>query len=166
VVNILRLVARVLLGVSLVFAGVGHLSFQREEFQAQVPSWLALNADFVVVASGVVEIVLGVLLLGFGRVVPFAGLVTAVFFVAIFAGNINQYVEGIDAFGLDTDQARFIRLFFQPVLVVWALWSTRALTLLRRDPSKGSKRMVTSKKPEPWWKFETVNDFPPRGPGS
>jgi uncharacterized membrane protein len=60
------------------------------------------------------------------------GLVTALFFIAIFPGNINQYVEGIDAFGLDTDQARFTRLFFQPVLVIWALWSCDSISLLRR----------------------------------
>ena len=100
--------------------------------------WLPLDPDFVVVASGVVEIVLGVLLFAFGRILPWVGLVTAAFFIAIFPGNINQYVEGIDAFGLDTDQARLIRLFFQPVLVAWALWSTDGWRLImarfRREP--------------------------------
>jgi uncharacterized membrane protein len=128
----LRTFARVALGLSLIFAGIGHLGVSRQEFQAQVPVWLPLDADFVVVASGVVEILLGLGLLAFGRVVPWVGLATAAFFVAIFAGNINQYVEGIDAFGLNTDNARFTRLFFQPVLVLWALWSTRALSVLRR----------------------------------
>jgi uncharacterized membrane protein len=94
--------------------------------------WLPLDPDFVVVASGVVEIILGLSLLAVGRAVPWAGLVTALFFIAIFPGNINQYVEGIDAFGLDTDQARFTRLFFQPVLVIWALWSCDSISLLRR----------------------------------
>ena len=49
----------------------------------------------------------------------------AAFFVAIFPGNISQYVNGIDAFGLDTERARLVRLFFQPLLVAWALWATR-----------------------------------------
>jgi uncharacterized membrane protein len=128
----MRAIARVILGLSLVFAGVGHLSFSRAEFQAQVPVWLPLDADFVVLASGIVEILLGLGLLAFGRVVPWVGLVTAAFFVAIFPGNINQYVEGIDAFGLDTDQARLTRLFFQPILILWALWSTRAWSLCTR----------------------------------
>ncbi|MFM1953087.1 MAG: hypothetical protein RL187_296 [Actinomycetota bacterium] len=127
-----RFVARLLLGGALVFAGIGHLTFSRVEFQAQVPVWLPLEPDFVVVASGVVEIVLGIALASAGVVVPWAGLAAALFFVAIFPGNINQYVEGIDAFGLNSDQARFIRLFFQPVLVVWALWSTGALGYLRK----------------------------------
>lgn len=130
--NTLRVVTRVLLGVSLIFAGVGHLSFSRTEFLAQVPVWLPIDPDLVVLTSGVVEILLGIGLLSFSRIVPWVGLATAGFFIAIFPGNINQYVEGIDAFGLNTDQARLIRLFFQPLLVVWALWSTRALTLFRR----------------------------------
>ncbi len=128
----LRTIARVILGLSLIFAGIGHLGVSRQEFQAQVPVWLPLDADFVVVASGIVEILLGLGLLAFGRIIPWVGLATAAFFVAIFAGNINQYVEGIDAFGLDTDNARLTRLFFQPVLVLWALWSTRALSVLHR----------------------------------
>ncbi len=136
--KILRLVARLALGAALVYAGIGHLTFSRAEFQAQVPVWLPLDPDFVVVASGVVEIILGIGIASAGALVPWAGLAAALFFVAIFPGNINQYVEGIDAFGLDTDQARFTRLFFQPVLVVWALWSTGVIGFFRRklSPSK------------------------------
>ena len=129
--KLLRLLARVGLGAGLIYAGISHLSFSSLEFQAQVPVWLALDPDFVVIASGVVEILLGLGLLSFGKLVPLAGIAAEVFFVVIFAGNINQYVEGIDAFGLDTDQARLQRLFFQPVLVLWALWSTSALSILR-----------------------------------
>ena len=136
--RVLTTIARYLLGAFLVSAGVAHLTSARTEFQAQVPVWLPLDPDFVVVASGVVEIVLGLLLFAFGRILPWVGLVTAAFFIAIFPGNINQYVEGIDAFGLDTDQARLIRLFFQPVLVAWALWSTHGWRLItarfRREP--------------------------------
>ena len=121
------MVARLTLGLALIYAGVGHLSYSRLEFQAQVPVWLPLDADFVVLASGVVEIVLGLGLLTWGKVVPITGLAAAAFFIAIFPGNINQFVEGIDAFGLDSDQARATRLFFQPLLVVLALWSTSAI---------------------------------------
>ena len=136
----LRLIARLLLGGALIFAGTGHLTFSRVEFQAQVPVWLPLDADFVVVASGIVEILLGIALMSAGVLVPWAGLAAALFFIAIFPGNINQYVEGIDAFGLDTDQARFTRLFFQPVLVVWALWSTSALGYLKQKLGKNTRR--------------------------
>ena len=134
--KLLRLIARFLLGGALIYAGIGHLTFSRTEFQAQVPVWLPLDPDFVVLASGVVEIMLGLGIASFGALVPWAGLAAAAFFIAIFPGNINQYVEGISAFGLDTDQARLNRLFFQPVLVVWALWSTGAIGYFKSRLSK------------------------------
>jgi uncharacterized membrane protein len=120
-----RTAGRWLLGAFLTFAGVGHLSFGREEFQAQVPGWVPVDADVVVVASGVVEIALGLLLLS-GRWRRHVGWATAAFLVAIFPGNVAQYLEGTDAFGLDSDRARLVRLSFQPVLIAWALWSTGA----------------------------------------
>lgn len=122
----LRKAAQVLLGGALIYAGITHLTTNRTEFQAQVPTWVPLSADFVVLASGVVEIALGIALasLQYRRQV---GWITAAFFIAIFPGNISQYVNGIDAFGLDTDQARLTRLFFQPLLVLWALWATGVL---------------------------------------
>lgn len=125
-------VARIALGLALVYAGIGHFTFSRAEFQAQVPTWLPLDADFAVLASGLVEISLGTALILIQRYRKQIGLATAVFFVLIFPGNISQYVQGIDAFGLDTDQARLIRLFFQPVLVLWAIWSTEALRLFKK----------------------------------
>ena len=116
-----------LLAAFLIFAGIAHLTFGREDFRAQVPVWLPLDVDFVVLASGVVEILLGLALASTSKWMPQIGLIVAAFFVAVFAGNINQYVQGIDAFGLNTDDARLIRLFFQPVLIAWALWSSNAL---------------------------------------
>ena len=117
------------LGAFLTSAGTSHLGSNRTEFLAQVPSWLPLNGDFVVVASGLVEIALGVSLISttfiFTQYRKQVGIVVAIFFILIFPGNINQYVNKIDAFCLDTDQKRLIRLFFQPLLVIWALWSTR-----------------------------------------
>ena len=128
----IRHVGRWALGAALIGAGVGHLTAMRQEFQAQVPGWVPLDPDFVVLASGVVEIGLGAALIFAPlKFRPAVGWVTAAFFVAIFPGNISQYVTGTDAFGLDTDRDRFIRLFFQPVLVAWALWSTGAWRSLR-----------------------------------
>ena len=114
------------LGCALAYAGVGHLTTSRTEFQAQVPTLLAEYADFVVLASGVVEIALGVGLIALWKYRVQLGWVVAAFFVAIFWGNISQYVNGVDAFGLNSDRARLIRLFFQPLLVLWALGSTGA----------------------------------------
>ena len=118
--------AQLLLGAALADAGFTHLTTSRTEFQAQVPTILASQADFVVIASGVVEIVLGLSLIFLFKYRTQIGWIVAAFFVAIFPGNISQYINGTDAFGLDTDQARATRLLFQPLLVIWALWSTGA----------------------------------------
>ena len=109
---------------TLIYTGTLHLTSQRLEFQAQVPPWLGLDPDFVVLASGYVEIALGISLLTLWKFRREVGLATALFFILIFPGNIRQYIDGIDAFGLDTDRKRAIRLLFQPLLVFWALWST------------------------------------------
>ena len=124
--------ARVLLGAMLLFTGTGHLTFARQEFVAQVPAWVPFSTDFVVVASGVVELGLGVALVLLGSRRVLVGLLVAAFFVAIFPGNISQYLTQTSAFGLDTDGKRFARLFFQPALVAWALWSTGAWAWLRK----------------------------------
>ena len=123
--QLVRIATQVLLGAALMYTGILHLTTSRLEFQAQVPNWLPLSADLVVLASGVVEITLGLLLASLRRRAA-VGIATALFFVAIFPGNISQYINKIDAFGLDSDRARFIRLLFQPLLVLWALWSTGA----------------------------------------
>ena len=125
----MKVVARLpqmVLGFALTYAGIGHLTSNRQEFQAQVPTLLKDYADFVVLASGVVEIALGVGLIALWRYRVQLGWLVAAFFVAIFWGNISQYVNGVDAFGLNSDRARLIRLFFQPLLVMWALGSTGA----------------------------------------
>jgi len=132
----LKSLAQIALGTLLLSAGISHLGSNRTEFLAQVPTWLPLDPDFVVIASGLVEITLGVLLIATALILKkyrgVIGLVTALFFVLIFPGNINQYVNQIDAFGLDTDTKRLIRLFFQPPLVIWALWSSGAISLLKK----------------------------------
>ncbi|MBX9472888.1 DoxX family protein [Microcella sp.] len=142
-------IARWLLGAALLFAGIGHLTYGREEFLAQVPPWLPLDGDFVVVASGVVEIALGLSLLVLGRWRVWVGWATALFFLAIFPGNIAQFTEGRDGFGLDTDLARGIRLLFQPVLVAWALWSTGAWRAWRTWRARRSPAADTSATMEP-----------------
>lgn len=127
--KLLKNILRITLGTFMVVAGVGHLTFQREEFQAQVPRWLPSDPrfmDFVVLSSGVVEIALGLAMIFWAKKKAKVGLALAIFYVLVFPGNISQYMNGIDAFGLDTDRKRLIRLFFQPVLILWALWSTDA----------------------------------------
>lgn len=114
--------ARLLLGTAMVGAGVLHLTAQREDFRAQVPAWFPVDEDLTVLASGVVEIALGIAFVALPARRRLVGALLAGFFVVVFPGNVAQYVEGADAFGLDTDGKRLARLFFQPVLVLWALW--------------------------------------------
>jgi uncharacterized membrane protein len=117
-----RTAARLLLGSAMVGAGVLHLTTQRQEFQAQVPSWFPVDEDLTVLGSGVAEIALGASFVAFPRHRRLIGGLLAAFFVVIFPGNVAQYLEGTDAFGLDTDRKRLVRLFFQPLLVLWALY--------------------------------------------
>lgn len=122
-----KTIARNLLGLALIYTGIGHFTFSRIEFQAQVPRWIPIDTDLVVLLSGAVEIALGLALIFISRYRKQIGWLTALFFLAIFPGNISQYLTQTDAFGLNTDTARLTRLFFQPLLILWALWATNAL---------------------------------------
>ena len=124
--HLIRKLTQILLGATLIYTGTLHLTTSRMEFQAQVPPWVPFSPDFVVLASGVVEIALGLTLVSLQRRRE-VGIATALFFIAIFPGNISQFINQVDAFGLDSDRARAIRLLFQPLLVLWALWSTTAM---------------------------------------
>jgi uncharacterized membrane protein len=118
---------RILLSIFMVYAGFSHLTFNRVDFQAQVPDWLPLSKDLVVILSGIVEMALGLGLAFWKKERVTFGWALALFFVLVFPGNIAQYLDHKDAFGaLDSDNSRLIRLFFQPVLIAWALWSTGA----------------------------------------
>ena len=109
------------LGSAMTFAGISHLTFNREEFQAQVPDWFPMDKDAVVLGSGVAEIALGAGLLAWKKRRREVGVALAAFYAAIFPGNIGQYAERHDGFGLDTDGKRLARLFFQPALIAGAL---------------------------------------------
>lgn len=124
---------RIFLGLFMITAAIGHFTFQRTDFQAQVPNWVPLDKDLVVILSGIVEIALGLAMIFLTQYKVKVGITLAIFYVLVFPGNIAQYLNGTSAFGLDTDQARLIRLFFQPVLIFLALWSTGALAALFRN---------------------------------
>ncbi|MEP6747577.1 MAG: hypothetical protein ABJB86_07615 [Bacteroidota bacterium] len=129
-------IARVLLGLFLLSAGIGHLTFVRAEFKAQVPPWLPFNPDLVVVLSGIVEILLGSSLVFLIKKRVAVGWIVAIFFVLVFPGNIAQLTEHRDAFGLNSDLARWMRLPFQGLLIFAALWSTGAWQQWRKNRSE------------------------------
>lgn len=130
--SLLQTIFRVLLGAALLWAGIAHLTVARSQFQAQVPGWVPLPDDFVVIASGIVELALGGALIALPRYRVVVGWIVAAFFVAVFPGNIAQYVDRVDGLGMTSDRSRAIRLLFQPVLIAWALWSTGAWRVLRK----------------------------------
>jgi uncharacterized membrane protein len=119
-------IARILLGIFLIFTGTGHLTFMRTAFLAQVPNWVPMQPDLVVLLSGAVEIILGVSLLFLSKQRTYVGWIVALFLVAVFPGNIAQLVNHKYAFGLNSDLLLWIRLLFQPLLIAMALWSTGA----------------------------------------
>ena len=110
----------------MLLAATGHFTFQRVAFQAQVPDWVPLDKDLVVILSGIVELILGLAMVFLTKYKAYVGWALALFFLLVFPGNIAQYLNKVDFGPLNTDSARFIRLLFQPVLIVWALWSTGA----------------------------------------
>lgn len=130
-----KTIARNLLAGALIYTGIGHFTFSRLEFQAQVPPWIPIDSDLVVLVSGAIEIALGLALIFISRYRKQVGWLTAAFFLAIFPGNISQYLTQTDAFGLDTDTARLVRLFFQPLLIGWALWATNAWVKTKKSLS-------------------------------
>ncbi len=133
--NFLKNAARIALGLTMILAGIGHLTFARREFRAEVPRWLPTDPafqDFVVVSSGWVEVAMGLATVFWVRRKTEMGITLAVFYVLVFPGNLSQYTYRVDGLGLDTDRKRFVRLFFQPVLILWALWSSGALDQFKR----------------------------------
>ncbi len=120
----LKNTSRLALGAMLITAGIGHLTFARKEFQAQVPDFVPLKKDDTVVYSGIVEIALGATIIAVPKKYRSTlGKITGAFFTAVFPGNISQYQNRKDAFVLDTDNRRLARLFVQPLLVAWAIKS-------------------------------------------
>ena len=124
---------RIVLGAFMLLAGIGHLTYARETFQAQVPDWIPISKDFVVLASGIVEIALGLAMIFLTKQKRKVGMILAIFYVLVFPGNIAQYIEHRDGFGLDTDTKRFVRLLFQPVLIFLSLYSTDVLKRLKKN---------------------------------
>jgi len=142
--NKFQTISRLLLGLFMIIVGISHLTAQGEEFQLLIPAWLNtpyISANAIVIGSGVIEILLGIGILFFLKYSVRLGILLALFFILIFPSNWEQYTHDINAFGLDTDQKRLFRLFLQPLLILWALWSTRAWSYLFKN---GARKDSTS----------------------
>ena len=141
--NTFQNIIRILLGLVMTYIGIGHLTFLQIDFQAQVPTWITTQndlIDLIIITSGIIEIILGLLMVIGGKLKVKTGVLLAIFYILIFPGNINQYVNEIDAFNLNSDTSRFVRLLFQPILVFLALFSSGGLWLLkdRKQKSKNT----------------------------
>jgi uncharacterized membrane protein len=135
--TLLQNIFRILLAIFMIYAGFSHLTFNRIDFQAQVPDWVPLSKDLVVILSGILEMGLGLTLLLWKKHRATIGWALALFFILVFPGNVAQYLDGKNAFGaLDSDRVRLIRLFFQPVLIAWVLWSSGAWQSWRNSKKK------------------------------
>ena len=135
-----RAVARWILALALGAIGVGHFLSTRG-FRVVVPDWATrltrLDKDTIVIASGAAEVALAAGLLALPKERRRIGWATAAFFVAVMPGNIHQWQIRRSTPGLDTDARRFGRLFLQPLLVLWALWSTSGEAPRRRNRRRG-----------------------------
>ncbi|MFK4762081.1 hypothetical protein ACI3KS_14190 [Microbacterium sp. ZW T5_45] len=123
----MKAAARGVLALLLAVAGVMHFT-QTRGFRVVVPDWATrvsrLDADTIVIASGAAEIALATGLVALPKERRRIGWATAIFFAAVFPGNVHQWRTRRSAPGLDTDARRFGRIFLQPVLIAWAVWST------------------------------------------
>jgi len=130
ILPVAKAVGRWLLVALLGVAGASHLTWGRRGYRIVVPDWATkvttLDKDAIVVASGAVEVLLAGALAVLPKERRSIGCLIAAFFVAVFPGNVHQWLTGRSAPLMRTDRARFIRLLLQPLLVAWALWSTRS----------------------------------------
>jgi uncharacterized membrane protein len=127
--EVLRTIGRYKLAALLAVAGASHLTWGRRGYRIVVPDWATkattLDKDAIVVASGAVEVMLAGALVALPKQRSLIGALVAGFFIAVFPGNVYQWQTGRSAPLMRTDKARFVRLLIQPLLVVWAIWSTR-----------------------------------------
>lgn len=138
----IRALARWILALALGAIGIVHFVSTRG-FRVVVPDWATkatrLDKDAIVIASGAAEVALAVGLLALPKERGRMGVATAAFFVAVFPGNVHQWRTHRSTPGLDTEVRRFGRLFLQPLLVLWALWSTAEPAPVWRRPGRRTR---------------------------
>jgi uncharacterized membrane protein len=118
-----RHAARYGLGFAFVVAGLSHL-VNATPFEQHLPDWVPASSTLIVV-SGIVEIVLGLMLVAARRSAPIVGLAAAVFLISVFPANVYVAVAGVDVDGLPGGLYPWLRLPLQAVFVGWAWASTR-----------------------------------------
>jgi uncharacterized membrane protein len=98
----------------------------RDGASAMMPPWIALHLELVLF-TGAAEIAGGLGLL-IPRLRRLAGLMLAIYFVAVFPANIHNALNGLAVEGLpQAGWYYWARLLFQPLAVWWALFSAQLI---------------------------------------
>lgn len=79
----------------MITAAIGHFTFQRADFQAQVSNWVPLDKDLVVILSGIVEIALGIGMIFLIRCKVQIGIALTLFYVIVFPGNMKGKISNL-----------------------------------------------------------------------
>ena len=135
---------RTALAAGMAVAGVMHFATPLP-FVQHLPAIIPMR-EAVIYASGVVEIALGLALLGPSRWRPYVGILLAAFLVAVFPGNLYVAVAGVAVDGQPGGIYPWLRLPFQALFIWLALWSTHAVSVApaRLVPARFRAAIVAS----------------------
>ena len=117
-------------GVFMFVSGYGHLFLAAEEIELLVPAWSPISPKAMVIVTGYIEITIGLAFIFLRSKIHIVGWILVVFLILVFPGNLYQYSNEIDAFGLNTPGKRLARLFLQPFIILWVLYVSGNLNKL------------------------------------
>ena len=126
----LRDAARVAMALAFVFAGASHVVMPTP-FVQHLPTWVP-ERHALIYLTGLVEVALGLGLLGPRRWQrPVAALI-ALYLLAVFPSNVYVAVADVAVDGQPGGLYPWLRLPFQALFILWVLWSAHALPATRR----------------------------------
>lgn len=121
-----RKIARWLLGVAYMIAGIAHLT-SPEGFVQITPTWVPYPYE-VVLLTGLCEVAGAFALLFIPNLRRAAGWAFAAYAVCVYPANINHAINNIAIGGAALGWWYHApRLLLQPVIVWWALWGTQII---------------------------------------
>lgn len=107
----------------LVFFGLSHF-YKQDELILMLPDFIPFP-EFIIFITGIIEITLAVGLL-FPTTRRLSGILIAVYFIAVLPANIYKAVNTVEISGtLSNDTVAWLRIFFQPIFIVWALYCSK-----------------------------------------
>jgi uncharacterized membrane protein len=116
---------RLAMALALFFVGADHW-LNPGRYLAMMPPWIPLHLELVLFA-GAAEIAGGAGLL-IPRLRRLAGVMLALYFVAVFPANLHNALNCLSVEGLpQAGRYYWLRLPFQPLAIWWALYSTELI---------------------------------------